>query len=570
MNAIKKIKYILIASILLVIGCEEEDKAFGDIVIPGNVAISAEIIGVDTENVNGDGSGFVLFTVSADNAITYEFDFGDEKSEIVPSGSVTHRFSEPGLNTYSVQVIASGTGGVKTSNAIEVTVFSSFDDPIAKSFLSGASYDEENGVFTENSSKVWYWSASESGHLGLGPSTEGIDGDWWYPKWYIASAFEKDNLLDPESTENSKCIYTDELTFTVTDGELTYELNSNGGTYFNASYVDVAGGSASEDYCYDFDVSGVKIVSLAPAGSGVPLDQTTDTAISFSDNGFMGYYIGTSTYEILSITENKMVVRGIMGNNPDLAWYHTFTTTKPVQEVDEPGSFESIYTNEIWSDEFNTDGAPDASNWTYDLGTGDNGWGNGEAQSYTNDASNVLIEGGFLKITAKAENGGYTSARIKSEGLFDFTYGRVEARAKLPTGGGTWPAIWMLGSDYLTNTWPNCGEMDIMEHVGNRQNEIFSTLHYTGRSGGNGVTDSIVIDDVSDAFHTYTIDWSPDEIVFLVDDTVYHTIENNSSLPFDSDFFLILNVAMGGGFGGDIDPAFTESTMEIDYIRVYQ
>ncbi|WP_025742261.1 family 16 glycosylhydrolase [Aquimarina pacifica] len=563
-----KLTFIL-ASILsltiLFVSCEDENRAFGDITAPTNIEITAEVMGVDESNPNGDGSGFVKFTAKSDNAITYGFEFGDGLNEVAPSGETIHRFSQPGLNTYTVVVTVSGVAGISTNKAIDVEVFSSFDDPISKSMLTGAVYDDASGMFTENKSKTWYWSASEPGHLGLGPATEGIDGDWWYAKWYVAQPFEKESLLDPESTENSQCIYTDALTFSMVDGELMYELNSNGGTYFNVAYVDVAGGSASEDYCYDYPVSGAKTVAVSPASSGVPLEETTDTALNFSDDGFMGYYIGASTYEILSITENRMVVRAIQGNNAVLAWYHIFTTQKPVQSLD----FESQYTQEVWADEFDVDGAPDPLKWNYNLGN-NGGWGNEEVQFYTDEADNVLVEDGYLKITAINDGGDYTSARIKTEDLFEFTYGRVEVRAKLPEGGGTWPAIWMLGEDYATNIWPACGEIDIMEHVGNNQDVVHSSLHYTNFSAGNAITKSTTVDGASDDFHNYTVDWSPEQIVFLVDDVVYHTIPNTNELPFNDDFFIILNVAMGGKFGGVIDAGFIESTMEVDYVRVYQ
>jgi beta-glucanase (GH16 family) len=142
--------------------------------------------------------------------------------------------------------------------------------------------------------------------------------------------------------------------------------------------------------------------------------------------------------------------------------------------------------------------------------------------------------------------------------------------AKLPIGGGTWPALWMLGEDYATNTWPACGEIDIMEHVGNQQNRIFSSLHFPGNFGGNAVTEATTRTDVANTFYKYSVIWSPESIRFFVDDELYHTFSNSSNIPFNSDFFLIFNVAMGGNFGGNIDPAFNESTMEVEYVRVYQ
>lgn len=180
---------------------------------------------------------------------------------------------------------------------------------------------------------------------------------------------------------------------------------------------------------------------------------------------------------------------------------------------------------------------------------------------------------GTLKITAKAQSVGgsnYTSARLKSENKFEFTYGKVECRAKLPVGAGTWPAIWLLGQNYATNIWPACGEIDIMEHRGYDPNRIHGSLHFPGNFGGNANTNTTVISNVSSQFHVYKVLWTPASIKFYVDNTLFHSFANSGSVPFNSDFFLILNVAMGGTFGGPIDPNFTESSMEIDYIRVYQ
>ncbi len=229
----------------------------------------------------------------------------------------------------------------------------------------------------------------------------------------------------------------------------------------------------------------------------------------------------------------------------------------------------------VFSDEFNVDGAPDATKWVFDTGRGDNGWGNAEKQNYTTSSTNVIVQGGNLKITAEKEASGgadYSSTRLKSEGKYDFTYGKVEVRAKLPIGGGTWPVIWMLGANYAAPgfSWPACGEIDIMEHVGNNQDVIHSTLHYPNHSGGNGNTASKTIPNVSTAFHVYKTIWSPASVKIYIDDQLIHSVPNDASLPFNKSFFLILNVAMGGNFGGNIDPAFTQSSMEIDYVKVYQ
>lgn len=550
MKNLKFFIVILLATVFVTMGCQEDDASVGDLIAPSNIQLSAEILGLDVDNPNGDGSGLVTFTFSADNALSYNINFGDGIDQVVTSGEVTHRYTTAGLNTYDAVINAVGTGGLTSNAAIEITVFSSFDDPEAKNFLSG-------GV---GNSRTWYWAASEVGHLGVGPTFQQDPTQFTFPAYYTAQPFEKAG--DPESS----CIYEDEFVFSQdASGQLTYQLNNNGQTYFNGAHSAVGGGAGSgSDICLDFDTSGTSIVSLAPSSSELTEVDSRRTDMIFSDNNFMGYYVGSNTYEILELTNTKLRVRTLDALNPALAWYHIFSSSPPTDD------FETIYTNLVFEDNFDTDGAPNPANWAFDLGSGVNGWGNGEQQTYTSNSDNIIVEGGFLKITAKAEGSSYTSSRIKSENLFEFTYGRVEVRAKLPTGGGTWPAIWMLGQDYETNTWPGCGEIDIMEHVGNDQNTIHATLHYPGNSGGDGVGNSTTVSTASTEFHNYTVEWTPDVIKFLVDDTVYHTFPNTPTVPFNSDFFLILNVAMGGNFGGTIDPAFVESTMEIDYVRVYQ
>lgn len=542
----------LFLAALFLWGCEKEDNTFGEITEPSGLEVMAVIAGADDANPGGDGSGLVNFTASADNAITYKYVFSDGTSELAPSGELAKRFTQVGLNTYSVTVIASGTGGVSTSTTFEVTVRSDFDDEEAIQLLTGGD------------SKTWYWAADEPGHLGVGQNNDNSELNY-FANFYQAAPFEKDG------GDESICLYQDEMIFSLDGQTLLYQLDNKGQTYFNVGYEGVVGGSAGFDFCYDFEVmSEPQVVTLAPSESVVAENdipgQTRGTVLNFTKDGFMSYYIGASRYEILSITDNRLVVRAVQGNNDFLAWYHIFTSTKPGTE--DPG-FDEL----VWADEFDGNGAPDEANWSYNTGRGNEGWGNGEAQYYTDSNDNVRVEDGLLKITAKREDFGgaqFTSGRITSEDKFEFTNGRVEVRAKLPTGGGTWPAIWLLGEDYATNTWPGCGEIDIMEHVGNQQDEIFSSLHFPDNFAGDAITRSTTVPGVSDEFHVYAVNWSPDFITFFVDDEEYHTFANNPDLPFNSDFFLILNVAMGGTFGGEIDPAFTESTMEIDYVRVYQ
>jgi beta-glucanase (GH16 family) len=227
----------------------------------------------------------------------------------------------------------------------------------------------------------------------------------------------------------------------------------------------------------------------------------------------------------------------------------------------------------VWSDEFDKNGAPDPTKWIYDIGTGASGWGNNELQYYTNRLENAVVENGFLKIKAIKENfsgSAYTSARLLTRGKYEFKYGTVEIRAKVPAAVGTWPAVWMLGFDFPTVGWPACGETDILEHRGSELNTIVAALHYPGRSGGNPVKGQTVVQNASTEFHVYKFDWTSTSMQFFVDGKLFHTVANNASIPYNKNFFFLVNLAMGGGFGGPVDPAFTNATFEVDYIRVYK
>jgi beta-glucanase (GH16 family) len=531
--------------LILVSSCQEDDKTFGDITAPSNLTLTYDIQGKDDANPYGDGTGNVKFVAASDNATSYKYFFSDGSSQNVPGGQYTKRFAKNGVNTYTVTVVAYGSGGNSSTTSVDVTVLSLFDDPEAVQFLTGGS------------TKTWYWYAAKQGHLGVGPNDASDNG--YIPQYYGAAPFEK---------SGAACFYKEELVFTKEGDALKYKLNTDGGVFFNATFNGVGGSTAPDDQCLPFDTSATKTVTLGPSESLVPANKKRGTALSFTDGGFMGYYIGTSDYEILSITDTEMTIRAVMGGNPALAWYHTFTT-KTIAEQQSGG--EPEYTDLVWSDEFNTDGAPDASKWAYDIGTGENGWGNNEQQYYRSE--NAVVEGGSLKITAKAESFGgkdYTSARLKTEGLYDFTYGKVEIRAKLPTGSGTWPALWMLGANYQTNAWPACGEIDIMEHVGNAQDHVIGTLHLPGHSGGEGISAGTTVAGASTAFHVYTLVWSPTKITWLVDGVAFTSYNNTASTPFNADFFMIMNVAMGGNLGGVIAPGFVSSTMDVDYVKVYQ
>jgi len=240
----------------------------------------------------------------------------------------------------------------------------------------------------------------------------------------------------------------------------------------------------------------------------------------------------------------------------------------------------------IWADEFDDEaGAPvNTGNWTHELGGW--GWGNNEREYYTNSTDNAAHDGnGCLAITARVDESRghschyglceYTSARLISRGNLDFTYGRVEARLKLPRGQGVWPAFWMLGSDIAEVGWPQSGEIDIMEFLGHDEFTTYGTLHGPGYSGADGLNTPYKADEsFSDGFHTFAVEWEDGVIRWYVDDVLFKTLTPDDvpgEWVFSHDFFIILNVAVGGYWPGYQDET-TEfpQTMLVDYVRVYQ
>lgn len=259
----------------------------------------------------------------------------------------------------------------------------------------------------------------------------------------------------------------------------------------------------------------------------------------------------------------------------------------------DPNALDVVYEDLVWSDEFETNGVINSSNWFQQTQLPNGGsWFNGEQQHYTNRIENSFVDDGSLNIVAIKENftdqgetKQYTSARLNSK--FAFTYGRIDVRAKLPSGDGTWPAIWTLGKNinedgaywdnqgFGTTGWPACGEIDVMEHGLGAVNHVSSALH-TPCAGCFGATmnfSSIVISDVANNYHTYSMNWSPDQITFLIDGVGFYTynpaVKDDSTWPFYEDQYILLNIAMGG-VAGAIDPNFTQSSMVIDYVRVFQ
>lgn len=310
----KKIKYILglFLTLSLLVGCEEENYEFGEIITPSSVEITAQIVGQDADNPNGDGSGLVNFTATAENEITFKFDFGDGFSGVNNLGQISHQFTKVGVNSYTVVVNAIGTGGITTSTAISLDVFSNFEDQEAKDFLSGG----------PGNSTTWYWAADKPGNIGLGPNEVMGDGSHTYPAWFSSDAWHADKL----------CMYDAEFEFSQSaDGVLNFEQKMDI-AYIPGGYAATIG--VDGDICHGSDVvpslSGIKEVALAPASSIATNDGTNPeyrgTSMNFSDGGFMCWYVGNSNFEIIEITSNSLYVRV---TEPGFAWYCKFQTQDP-------------------------------------------------------------------------------------------------------------------------------------------------------------------------------------------------------------------------------------------------
>lgn len=308
-------QYILATSIILLLaagGCNKDDYTLGALITPSNVTLTYEIVGADADHPYGDGSGQVNFTATASNAITYNFEFGDgQDNQIAADGKVSHVFSLNGVNTFNVSVYAIGTGGLQSTKTDQIEVFSSFSDNEAFLFLTGGT------------SKSWYWAADQPGHLGLGPNNKDSgDGNWTWPAWYQAAPWEK----------SASTLYDCELVFTNDNGNMTFEQkNPSGEAFIQGLYCAELG--LGDEGSHPWDIEGVKNAPFGPSNSIATIDGAyRGTTINFSNGGFMGFYAGTSSYEIMQVTENLLTVRIVQANEPNFAWYHIFTNVKPVQK----------------------------------------------------------------------------------------------------------------------------------------------------------------------------------------------------------------------------------------------
>lgn len=345
---------------------------------------------------------------------------------------------------------------------------------------------------------------------------------------------------------------------------------------------------------FDYDIL-KKVIELNPnaetqylEGNKSP-EQLKEDGISGADYYFSVFK--THPEWIESAKQNHIVLNAWTVNDAaDMDWllanHFDFITTNEPELLMERIKKSPVTAgwNLVWSDEFNYKGLPDSSKWNYE--TGGNGWGNNEKEFYKEKSlENSFVKDGKLHIVGLKEdfeNRNYTSARLTTYPKFSFQYGKIEVMAKLPKGKGTWPAIWMLPNNLRTKIehWPLCGEIDIMEEVGKAPNVIHTSMH-TGLYNflkHNQYTHFDTVNNVSDSFHLYGIEWTSKSIKFFIDNELFYEAtkgENgkdstNAGWPFDKPYFLILNLAIGGNWGGKIDDTIFPATMEVDYVRVYK
>ena len=379
------------------------------------------------------------------------------------------------------------------------------------------------------------------------------------------------------------------------------EFNNDGSSEDQGFYIDLNRSIDLDEeknlslsfYSYDTNSHSITIKLENGENPDVEVTQTISgssqnnwTALSFDFSN--ATYTSNGTSIDATGTYNRLTIFIDLGVNT--SGTYLIDTINDGSEVTDPNEIDIIYTDLVWADEFDTNGAIDAAKWHHQTQLPQGGsWYNGEQQHYTNRIENSSVNNGFLDITAikesftdQGQTKQYTSARLNSK--FAFTYGRVDVRAKLPFGDGTWPAIWTLGkninedggfwdSQYGTAGWPACGEIDIMEHGLHPTNQVSVAIH-TPSSYGSTVNTSIQpLADVANDFHVYSMNWSPDQITFLIDGVGFYTynpaVKNDDTWPFYLEQYLLLNIAMGGN-GGAIDSNFSQSSMVIDYVRVYQ
>lgn len=499
-------------------------------IIPTNLILNITIEGSDTSNPNGDGSGLVTFSASATNAVSYSYRFGTGDSK-TSNGSVQYTYSDTGTKTYNIKVLAYSSTNNFISIDKSITVYvKPVSDPTLLELLAGSS------------TKTWKINAAQDAHFSNGSEDKN------YPNYWEALSFSKSN----------SGFYDDEFTFNING---TYQHKTNNTVFGKGVNLNSDFGTTSETTNNDGDIENYPLDNYETTFSAKSEDGINK--IEFNDRGFIGFYVGSHSYTIECYDDDDILIRTL--DNNDVAWY-LWLSSKTISQTPSKDQFKNL----IWEDTFEYTGEIDPNKWTHEVREQ---WYNNEVQSTTNLLENSKVEDGVLKITAiKKSNGDYTSARIMTHNKLDYKYGRIDVRAKMPSKiNGVWPAIWLLGSNYSTVDWPACGEMDIQEYAYTNDFNIQSTVHkpdgYAGQGDSNVTYDYTNIDS---EFHVYSLVWTKEALTFYVNDEPHHIVGNSCTLPFNDKFYLILNFAMGGDMGGEIDSSFTSDSMEIDFVKVYQ
>ncbi|CAI8400093.1 MAG: Beta-glucanase [Polaribacter sejongensis] len=500
--------WLMVFALIGILSCDRSTDDESIVAAPSNLSVSSVVVGTDDSNPNGDGSGKVDFTISATDATSYEVEINNETIELTQT-TFSYIFTNGGINDYSIKVTAFNSTG-STSITYSITVF------VSSGGLQLVWSDEFDGNGAVDSAK-WNYNTGGGGWGNNEEQTYTSDQS----NVVIENGILKINAKKESAIATT--YYFDELSLLDSGDNVVSVIENFEGVTPSLN---------------EFDGATIQVIDN-PNTSG---ENTTSKVVEFEKNvgasGNSGVWWDRSSAIDLSVNnklslktwspESGIVVRLKLENSANGSEFHLVDASTSVSN-----GWETL---------------------TYDFSG---------APAYNYDRLVVFFDHGNTVAN-------YTSARIKTEGLYDFTYGTVEVRAKLPASQGTWPAIWLLGSNFGSVGWPTCGEIDIMEQVGWNKNKVLGTCHWSNNGSYAGFGLEASVSNSTSSFHIYKLEWTEGSIKISVDDTEYFEMTTNNSMPFNKDFFFILNVALGGNLGGTIDPNFTQDTMEVDYVRVYQ
>ena len=434
---------------------------------------------------------------------------------------------------------------------------------------------------------------------------------------YLNSSFAQGNSYFDDFENNSQIEWVADDSFidtaktnpfpqTSNQSAMVLELKDDGGQYANIRFDAKRNFDLSDNFVFTFKIyaesstiTGTQNnqVSLKLQNSdliepwstqteiikNIQLDRWEELTFDFKNDNFINIQPGQVNPSLRTDFNRVLIqVNGENNNDKITVYIDDFSYVDTLKSG-------PIFNKLVWSDEFDGSGAVDDTKWFHQTQLPSGGsWFNGEVQHYTNRLENTYLDDGKLHLVAKREQftdqghtKSFTSARLNSK--YAFQYGRVEVRAKLPTGVGTWPAIWTLGANinetgnYFGNTygsvgWPVCGEIDIMEQNGWNKTNLIGHLHYSNSNTNSYQNEggTTYIADSSGEYHIYSLIWTENTIQILLDDVVFFERENSQEIPYDNPHYLLLNIAMGGNLGGNVPSSFSEAIMEIDYVRVYE